>query len=190
VRGKDRDAPPACEVPPHHLPRDLKRFLKEKVRERKIGPFEPTRQRFEAYLDKVVGAFADLVRAMPEGTAGFLSTRGNKCLTRSSWGRRCRFSSCCRSRRGSPGEAKRPRTDQRLNLGYSLEGQSPATVSRSVVKSAGRLNRTGVLARWSRGWWWGAVDGIEICSSLPAVRLYGRGSAEQGVTADANRIPY
>jgi hypothetical protein len=52
-------------------------------------------------------------------------------------------------------------------LGYTLERQSPEPVFALGCEIARRLKRNGVLrSDWSRGLVVGAVDGIEICSSL------------------------
>ncbi len=52
-------------------------------------------------------------------------------------------------------------------LGYSLERQSPEAVFALSCEIARRLKRNGVLrSDWSRGLVVGAVDGIEICSSF------------------------
>jgi len=141
----------------------------EAVSPRKERPPTLIRHRFEAYLDKVFG-FSALVRALPKD-GGFPSTLGRRCLTPFSWVAMQMPSLLpieAECHRGVLAKRIGPVSDD--TLAYSLERQSPEPVFALSCEIARRLKRNGLLrSAWSRGLVVGAVDGIEICSSLPAV---------------------
>src|SRR5437667_2307721 len=126
-----------------------------------------SRHHLEAYLDKVFG-FSALVDTLPEGRES-PKHPWKKVFAAVFLGAAMQIPSLLQieaeCHHGALAKRIGPLSDD--TLGYSLERQSPEPVFALGCEIARRLKRNGVLrSAWSRGLVVGAVDGIEICSSV------------------------
>jgi len=126
-----------------------------------------SRHRLEAYLDKVLD-FSALGAALPEGRE-FPQHSWKKVFDAVFWGAAMQIPSLLQieaeCRNGALAKRIGPISDD--TIGYALQRQSPEPVFALGCDIARRLKRNGVLhSDWARGLVVGAVDGIEICSSL------------------------